>query len=87
MKLFQITNSPIPTSAVGTERFANCYNQSRFASMETYCDGGKRICFVRNVEQNLMESFEISGQFFRDDVSYSDIAQYRVIPRAWYLQF
>ena len=87
MKLFQITNSPIPTSAVGTERFANCYNQSRFASMETYSDGGKRICFVRNVEQNLMESFEISGQFFRDDVSYSDIAQYRVIPRAWYLQF
>ncbi|MDO5477516.1 MAG: FxLYD domain-containing protein [Eubacteriales bacterium] len=42
---------------------------------------------LTDIEAGDTESFEISGQFFRDDVSYSDIAQYRVIPRAWYLQF
>ena len=42
---------------------------------------------LTEIEAGEKESFEIRGKFFRDDVSYSDIAQYRVIPRAWYLQF
>ena len=37
------------------------------------------------VEQAFL--FGVHAQFFRDDVSFSDIADYKVIPRAWYLQF
>ena len=42
---------------------------------------------LTDVEAGATESFEIIGQFFSDDVSYSDIADYKVIPRAWYIQF
>ena len=42
---------------------------------------------LTDIEAGATESFEIIGQFFRDDVSFSDIADYKVIPRAWYLQF
>ncbi|MDO5477379.1 MAG: FxLYD domain-containing protein [Eubacteriales bacterium] len=42
---------------------------------------------LSDIEPGDTESFEIIGQFFRDNVSYSDIAQYKLIPRAWYLQF
>ena len=42
---------------------------------------------LTDIEPGDTESFEIIGQFFSDSVSYSDIAQYKVIPRAWYMQF
>lgn len=42
---------------------------------------------LTDIEAGATESFEITGQFFSDDVSFSDIADYKVIPRAWYLQF
>lgn len=42
---------------------------------------------LTDIEPGDTESFEVIGQFFRDNVTYADIAQYKVIPRAWYMQF
>lgn len=42
---------------------------------------------LTDIEAGDTESFEITGQFFRDGVSFSDIADYKVIPRAVYMQF
>lgn len=42
---------------------------------------------ITDIEPGETESFEITGQFFREDIDFSDIAQYMVIPRAWYMQF
>lgn len=42
---------------------------------------------LTDIEVGDTESFKITGQFFRDDVSYSDIAEYRVVPRGIYFQF
>ena len=41
---------------------------------------------LTDIDPGETESFEVSGQFFKD-ATYSDIAQYKVIPRAWYMQF
>ena len=42
---------------------------------------------ITDVQPGDTVSFEITGQFFYDNVNYSDIAEYRVYPRAWYMQF
>lgn len=42
---------------------------------------------VTDVQPGDTVSFEIPGDFFYDDANYSDIAEYTVYPRAWYMQF
>ena len=42
---------------------------------------------ITDVQPGDTTSFELIGQFFYDGVTYSDIAEYKVIPRAWYMQF
>ena len=42
---------------------------------------------ITDVQPGETTSFEVTGQFFYDGVNYSDIAEYKVIPRAWYMQF
>lgn len=42
---------------------------------------------VTNVAAKAVESFEVSGDFFRDDVNYDEIADYKVIARESYYQF
>lgn len=42
---------------------------------------------VMDIQPGDTTSFEITGSFFSDNVGYADIAEYRVIPRAWYMQF
>lgn len=42
---------------------------------------------ITDVQPGETTSFEIGGDFFYDGVNYSDIAEYKVIPRAWYMQF
>ena len=42
---------------------------------------------ITDVQPGDTTSFEVIGKFFYDGVNYSDIAEYKVIPRAWYMQF
>jgi len=42
---------------------------------------------LTDIQPGQTESFEVMGQFFRDEVTYADIARYHVFPRAWYMQF
>ena len=42
---------------------------------------------LTDIQPGETESFEVIGQFFRNEITYADIARYHVFPRAMYMQF